>query len=224
MQEGVFRVNCIDCLDRTNVTMTNLSLVFIDQLLKRIRNAQKQKYNTQDDQETDKQVEIEINDLFELNDLIKISLKDFWVKTGDVLSLQYTGTESNISRVTKDNKKGLIGKLEQWHVGVSRYYQYLLHDDFKHECILSLQGKHPFLHHPAYGIQEKLNIQLDFQQGMYCEIKEISLKVLSKNMNGILIQLDNQAFIDQMMDELLGTLDDYSKADSMLPEIYVFGL
>jgi hypothetical protein len=29
------------------------------------------------------------------------TLKDFWVKTGDTLSLQYTGAESNISRVTK---------------------------------------------------------------------------------------------------------------------------
>ena len=50
------------------------------------------------------------------------TLKTFWVKTGDMLSLQYTGAESNISRVTKENKKGLLGKLEQWHVGLSRYY------------------------------------------------------------------------------------------------------
>ena len=49
MQEGVFRVNCIDCLDRTNVTMTNLSLVFIDHLLKRIRQAFRQKYSGTDD-------------------------------------------------------------------------------------------------------------------------------------------------------------------------------
>lgn len=54
---------------------------------------------------------------------------------GDQISLQYTGAESNISRVTIKNTKGIIGKLEQWQVGINRYYQYLMNDQFKQECI-----------------------------------------------------------------------------------------
>ena len=32
---------------------------------------------------------------------ISETIKDFWVKNGDYISIQYTGVESNISRVTK---------------------------------------------------------------------------------------------------------------------------
>ena len=35
------------------------------------------------------------------NDRLFEHLRDMWVKNGDQLSMQYTGTESNISRVTK---------------------------------------------------------------------------------------------------------------------------
>lgn len=63
------------------------------------------------------------------------TLKDHWVRNGDQLSLQYTGTESNISRVTKQGGQGIIGKLEQWSIGVTRYYQSVMNDEFKNQCI-----------------------------------------------------------------------------------------
>lgn len=49
-------------------------------------------------------------------------IRDIFVKNGDSLSFQYTGTESNISRVTKQGGQGIMGKLEQWSIGVTRYY------------------------------------------------------------------------------------------------------
>ena len=70
------------------------------------------------------------------------TIKDFWVKNGDYISIQYTGTESNISRVTKKNKQGIMGKLEQWQIGVNRYYQYLINDQQKNECMLLIRGEH----------------------------------------------------------------------------------
>ena len=39
-------------------------------------------------------------------------IKNLFVKNGDHLSYQYTGTESNISRVTKQGGQGIMGKLE----------------------------------------------------------------------------------------------------------------
>lgn len=65
-------------------------------------------------------------------------LKDFWVQNGDIISLQYTGAESNISTVTKHDKKGYSGKVEQWKVGIERYYQNIMNDYFKNECVLFL--------------------------------------------------------------------------------------
>ena len=58
-----------------------------------------------------------------------------WAHNGDMISLQYTGTESNNTRVTTQNKQGLLGKLEQMHVGLKRYQQLLYHDKFKQQCI-----------------------------------------------------------------------------------------
>lgn len=62
-------------------------------------------------------------------------VKGMFVKNGDQLSMQYTGTYSNISRVTAQGGQGIIGKLEQWSIGVNRYYQCIVNDEFKHECI-----------------------------------------------------------------------------------------
>ena len=73
------------------------------------------------------------------------AIRDIFVRNGDNLSFQYTGTESNISRVTKQGGQGIIGKLEQWSVGVTRYYQCVMNDDFKHQCIQFLIGEHPRL-------------------------------------------------------------------------------
>ena len=42
---------------------------------------------------------------------LEAELKTLWVETGDAISMQYTGTCSNISTVTKSEQKGLIGKL-----------------------------------------------------------------------------------------------------------------
>ena len=72
-------------------------------------------------------------------------IRDIWVTNGDHLSFQYTGTESNISRVTKQGGQGIIGKLEQWTIGVTRYYQCVINDEFKHQCIQFLIGEHPRL-------------------------------------------------------------------------------
>ena len=86
-------------------------------------------------------------------------IKNLWVKNGDQLSFQYTGTESNISRVTKQGGQGIMGKLEQWTIGVTRYYQCVMNDDFKHQCIQFMIGEHPRLQKP-YGIRGTLEKEL----------------------------------------------------------------
>lgn len=41
-----------------------------------------------------------------------------WADTGDFLSRQYAGTGSTITKVTKTGEQGLMGKLNQWAIGV----------------------------------------------------------------------------------------------------------
>lgn len=80
--------------------------------------------------------------------------------------MQYTGTESNISRVTKEGSQGLMGKLEQWTIGVTRYYQSVWNDEFKHECILFLIGEHPRFQKP-FGIRGNLDKEMAIHKGIY---------------------------------------------------------
>lgn len=98
-----------------------------------------------------------------------------WAKNGDVISLQYTGTESNITRVTTKNKQGVIGKLEQWRIGVDRYVQHLTHDQFKQACVETITDKQRYdiLSTPRflsdmlkpYGFQGQLRLQMKAIQG-----------------------------------------------------------
>ena len=37
MQGGIFRTNCIDCLDRTNVTQTKISMKTVEEILQYIK-------------------------------------------------------------------------------------------------------------------------------------------------------------------------------------------
>ena len=39
--------------------------------------------------------------------------RSMWTDMGDYLSRQYAGTDSTISRVTRDGKEGFIGKIDQ---------------------------------------------------------------------------------------------------------------
>uniref|UniRef100_A0A803MK73 SAC domain-containing protein n=1 Tax=Chenopodium quinoa TaxID=63459 RepID=A0A803MK73_CHEQI len=81
-QRGVIRSNCIDCLDRTNVTQSYLARKSLDLQLQRVG-------------------------IFTLEDTISI----LWVEQGDELSLEYTGTHAlkrDLVRYGKQTFGGLI--------------------------------------------------------------------------------------------------------------------
>ena len=105
------------------------------------------------------------------------------MKNGDVLSFQYTGTESNISRVTKQGGQGILGKLEQWSIGVNRFYQSAMNDSDKHQCIQLLIGEHPRFQKP-YGIRGILEKELIKRKNVYIEQKNIKIGVLTWNCAG----------------------------------------
>ena len=90
-QLGVPRINCLDCLDRTNVVMARLGWEsFVLQL-----------------------------SLFEVpvladfdhgqDDVLLRQFKRLWANCGDFLSKQYTGVGSVSTSITRDGKKGLSG-------------------------------------------------------------------------------------------------------------------
>lgn len=50
-------------------------------------------------------------------------LKTFWAEQGDYLSKQYVGTNSTISKVSRDNKEGFLGKINHKMKNVQRYFK-----------------------------------------------------------------------------------------------------
>lgn len=118
MQGGVFRTNCIDCLDRTNVTQAKICFKAIESTLEFIREITKGKHR-QSFMHTGIQAMGKGNVFAgSASGPIFDEIKDIWAENGDMLSVQYTGTHSNITRVTKQGGQGFIGKMEQMLVGV----------------------------------------------------------------------------------------------------------
>lgn len=63
------------------------------------------------------------------------SFKEMWADNGDFISIQYAGTASTITTVTKNGKHGIMGLFQHGIVSISRFYQGSFEDTFKQKCI-----------------------------------------------------------------------------------------
>jgi inorganic triphosphatase YgiF len=61
---------------------------------------------------------------------------------GDLISRQYSGTASVLTKYTLKGYQNLYDKIEQKMISVKRWKKQTFTDDFKEECILILQGVH----------------------------------------------------------------------------------
>lgn len=117
-QNGVFRTNCLDCLDRTNVVQGYLAIWVMKKQLADI--------NTEIDSSIDAQ------------------LKSLWADNGDYISIQYSGENSVISEVMRSGEEGFLGKLSHFKCTINRLFKGWLDDDFGQKAIdLFLYGE-PF--------------------------------------------------------------------------------
>lgn len=63
------------------------------------------------------------------NNSVMQQLRVMWTVMGDYLSRHYAGTDSTISRVTRDGKEGFFGKLDHKTKVVRRYFINTLSDN-----------------------------------------------------------------------------------------------
>ena len=68
--------------------------------------------------------------------------RSMWTDMGDYISRQYAGTDSTISRVTRDGKEGFIGKLDHKTKVVRRFMINTLTDNPMQTSIDILRGIH----------------------------------------------------------------------------------
>jgi len=65
-----------------------------------------------------------------------------WTEMGDYLSRQYAGTDSTISRVSRDGKEGFVGTWDHKFKVAYRYRLNVLVDNPLHTTIDIVLGKH----------------------------------------------------------------------------------
>lgn len=99
-QEGVFRTNCIDCLDRTNVVQSMLARKHLQAVLTRMGILSERQ-----------RIEDQLS--FEL------AFRNVWADNADVISTEYSGTGALKTDFTRTGKRTRLGLLKDgWNSGI----------------------------------------------------------------------------------------------------------
>lgn len=104
-QVGIFRVNCIDNLDRTNVVQTLIGRVVLE--------AQLRKYNILTSE----------SDSISSDANLLAAFKTIWADNADAISTQYTGTGAQKNDITRTGKRTFKGMLDDGVNAMTRYYK-----------------------------------------------------------------------------------------------------
>ncbi|GFH10532.1 SAC domain-containing protein, partial [Haematococcus lacustris] len=126
-QSGVMRVNCIDCLDRTNVVQGVLARKSLEAmladlgLLPRIRGEH-------------------LATLPEAYPQLEREFKIMWADHGDALSTQYAGTGAMKSGFTRTGQRTTAGVIDDTVKAIVRYYVNNYQDGRKQDAIDLLTG------------------------------------------------------------------------------------
>ncbi|KAH0719166.1 hypothetical protein KY285_015197 [Solanum tuberosum] len=121
VQLGVVRTNCIDCLDRTNVTQSMLGRRMLEFQLRRL--------GIFDAEET-------IGTHSNLDESFKI----LWANHGDDISIQYSGTPALKGDFVRFGKRTVQGIVNDGRNALMRYYLNNFVDGTKQDAIDLMQG------------------------------------------------------------------------------------
>lgn len=111
-QTGVFRTNCIDCLDRTNVVQSLLAKRSLQQVLEKLgifRYGQS------------------IESIASFDSLFK----NVWADNADLVSIQYSGTGALKTDFTRTGKRSIQGAIQDGINSMIRYYKNNFTDGFR---------------------------------------------------------------------------------------------
>ncbi|EPX71597.1 inositol-polyphosphate 5-phosphatase [Schizosaccharomyces octosporus yFS286] len=170
-QDGTFRTNCLDCLDRTNVIQNLISRMILENVM--IHTRQNAGY-----------------DFWQIHSTL-------WANNGDALSHIYTGTGALKSSFTRKGKLSLTGALNDLSKSVGRMYINNFQDKGRQETIDLLLGRlidqHPVILYDP--IHEYVNHELKKRENEFSEQKNISIFVASYNLNGCLPTSDLEKWL-----------------------------
>ncbi|XP_017752841.1 PREDICTED: phosphatidylinositide phosphatase SAC2 isoform X2 [Eufriesea mexicana] len=119
MQKGVFRVNCIDCLDRTNVVQTALGKAVMEMQFSKLGLIP-----------PDGTLPTNIKQTFQL----------LWANNGDIISKQYAGTNALKGDYTRTGERKFTGLMKDGMNSANRYYLNRFKDVYRQATIDMMLG------------------------------------------------------------------------------------
>ncbi|CAH8308785.1 unnamed protein product [Eruca vesicaria subsp. sativa] len=122
-QKGIIRSNCIDCLDRTNVTQNYMAQKSLNLQLKRIGVLDS----------------TECVSMFE-DDYTKF--RTMWAEQGDEISLQYAGTYALKGDLVRYGKQTVSGAIKDGISAMSRYYLNNFQDGVRQDALDLISGRY----------------------------------------------------------------------------------
>ena len=212
IQKGTPRTNCLDCLDRTNVVQTRITWKILENMFSFLKIDHKMILNI-----------FNQNESFFLvsNNDFKEKMKDVWADNGDQISIQYAGTASTITTVTKTGGHNLRGFIQHSIATVSRIYQGNFEDDFKQECINILLQKD--LNDEFISLEFKN--QLFLRKNEFTQFMDFTLFIGNFNLSEKNMDNDNDilnwltSYKNLPLEENIHTKELKTK----LPEFYILG-
>ncbi|KAI9000860.1 DNase I-like protein [Trametes punicea] len=161
-QKGVFRTNCLDCLDRTNFVQDILSRTALEQYLMHIRREW-----------------IHFGSLWSNHG-------ELWAENGDALSRIYAGTGALNTSFTRSGKRTLAGVLSDATKSVSRAYINNFQDKGKQAAIDMFVGNLSTQRQVAIfdPIHDSVRVALENRLSEYSTTRQCTIFVGTWNLNG----------------------------------------
>ncbi|CAB4036756.1 phosphatidylinositide phosphatase SAC1-B, partial [Paramuricea clavata] len=138
-QTGVFRTNCMDCLDRTNVVQSMLARESLQQQFEGFGILMKGE-------------KVQNCSSFEY------IYKNAWADNADACSNQYAGTGALKTDFTRTGKRTRWGLLQDGYNSMIRYYKNNFSDGFRQDAIDLFLGN--YIVQPSEGISKPSPLQI----------------------------------------------------------------
>ncbi|KAL6101480.1 inpp5f [Pungitius sinensis] len=118
-QEGIFRVNCMDCLDRTNVVQAAIARAVMEQQLKKLGVMP-----------PEQPLPPKCYRIYQI----------MWANNGDTISRQYAGTAALKGDFTRTGERKLAGVMKDGVNSANRYYLNRFRDAYRQAVIDLMMG------------------------------------------------------------------------------------
>ena len=165
-QKGVFRNNCIDSLDRSNVVQSVIGRYYLLLILSQIGFSD---------------VQPSISDVFrKFKGTLEHTFNLLWADHGDCLSLAYSGTGALKSDFVRTGKRTLMGNLMDGYLSCKRYYLNNFRDGYNQDCHDYFLGainpkKKDFKQHSSFMLHILLTVLFFLTYFIFGILKRLSM-------------------------------------------------